>query len=99
MEAIKPKPSAALTAGKGRYSAEKGATFWFTGLSGSGKTTLSSILKEKIDEMIDDKKKVFILDGDLLRSGLNKNLGYSKEDRAESDRRIAEVTKLLTMSG
>ena len=77
----------------------KGATFWFTGLSGAGKSTLSEAFKKEIDGMIGDKQKVFILDGDVIRTGLNKDLGFTKEDRAENIRRISEVAKLFAMSG
>lgn len=49
--------------------------------------------------MIGDKDKVFILDGDVIRKGLNKDLGFSAEDRAENIRRISEVSKLFAMSG
>ena len=76
-----------------------GGTFWFTGLSGAGKSTLSSALKEKIDHMIQDTQKVFILDGDVIRTGLNKDLGFTAEDRAENIRRISEVAKLFALSG
>jgi len=56
-------------------------------------------LKAKIDALVGDNKKVFILDGDVIRTGLNKGLGFSNEDRAENIRRIAEVSKLFAMSG
>lgn len=77
----------------------KGATFWFTGLSGAGKSTLSQFLKEKLDGMLGDNRKVFILDGDVIRTGLNKDLGFTAEDRAENIRRISEVAKLFALSG
>lgn len=85
--------------GEGTHILQKGATYWFTGLSGSGKSTLSVGLKEKIDALVGDNKKVFILDGDVIRAGLNKGLGFSAEDRTENIRRIAEVSKLFAMSG
>jgi len=81
------------------FSLKKGATFWFTGLSGAGKSTLSNALKDKLDKELGDKNKVFILDGDVIRQGLNKDLGFSAEDRAENIRRISEVAKLFAMSG
>lgn len=81
------------------YSLQKGATFWFTGLSGAGKSTLSNALKNRLDSMLGDTKKVFILDGDVIRTGLNKDLGFSAEDRAENIRRISEVAKLFALSG
>ena len=88
-----------LTTGSASHSVGQGATYWFTGLSGAGKSTLSSALKTKIDELVGDNKKVFILDGDVIRKGLNKDLGFSAEDRAENIRRIAEVAKLFALAG
>lgn len=82
-----------------RHTLDKGATFWFTGLSGAGKSTLSSAVKAKLDKMLGDSNKIFILDGDVIRKGLNKDLGFSAEDRAENIRRISEVSKLFSMSG
>jgi len=82
-----------------RYELQSGATFWFTGLSGAGKSTLSEAIKAKLDVMLRDKSKVFILDGDVIRMGLNKGLGFSPEDRAENIRRISEVAKLFALSG
>ena len=76
-----------------------GATYWFTGLSGAGKSTLSVALKEKIDKLVADNKKVFILDGDVIRQGLNKDLGFTPEARAENIRRISEVAKLFALAG
>ena len=81
------------------YTVQKGATYWFTGLSGAGKSTLSEALKKTLDVEVGDKNKVFILDGDVIRTGLNKGLGFSAEDRAENIRRIAEVSKLFNMAG
>jgi len=78
---------------------EKGATFWFTGLSGAGKSTLSNAVKVELDKMLEDDNKSFILDGDVIRKGLNKDLGFTAEDRAENIRRISEVSKLFSMSG
>jgi adenylylsulfate kinase len=81
------------------YSIQKGATFWFTGLSGAGKSTLSVAIKNELDKMVGDSRKCFILDGDVIRRGLNKDLGFTAEDRAENIRRISEVAKLFAMSG
>jgi 3'-phosphoadenosine 5'-phosphosulfate synthase len=80
-------------------SVSAGATYWFTGLSGAGKSTLSGAVKTQIDKLVGDNKKVFLLDGDVIRTGLNKDLGFSKEDRAENIRRIAEVSKLFCLAG
>ena len=69
---------------------------WFTGLSGSGKTTLAANLEK---ELFFRRFFCQVLDGDNIRSGINNNLGFSKEDRLENIRRIAEVTKLLLNTG
>lgn len=82
-----------------RFELLKGVTFWFTGLSGAGKSTLSEAIKARLDVMLEDKNKVFILDGDIIRTGLNKGLTFSPEDRAENIRRISEVSKLFAASG
>lgn len=69
---------------------------WFTGLSGSGKSTLANNLEIKL---INDRVLTYILDGDNIRHGLNKDLGFSEEDRKENIRRIGEVSKLMVDSG
>jgi len=81
------------------WKANQGATYWLTGLSGAGKSTLSEAVKEKLDKMLGDKSRVYILDGDVIRTGLNKGLGFSPEDRTENIRRIGEVSKLFNMAG
>jgi len=70
-------------------------TIWFNGLSGSGKTTLGEKLIEYYKK---SNTKVFLLDGDVLRDGLNNNLGFSIEDRHENLRRAAEVAKILNQN-
>ena len=72
---------------------QKGATIWLTGLSGSGKSTIAVELEHAL---IENKHQTYILDGDNIRHGLNKNLGFSPEDRTENIRRIGEVAKLFT---
>jgi adenylylsulfate kinase len=69
---------------------------WFTGLSGSGKTTLASNLEK---ELFFRRFFCQVLDGDNIRSGINNNLGFTKDDRLENIRRIAEVSKLLVNAG
>jgi adenylylsulfate kinase len=69
---------------------------WFTGLSGSGKTTLATLLQEKL---VKEKINCTLLDGDVIRRGLNKDLGFSDADRKENIRRIAEVSRLFIDSG
>ena len=74
-------------------------TVWFTGLSGAGKSTIAIEVKKRIDSMLGREDKVFILDGDIVRQGLNKDLGFSADDRTENIRRISEVSKLFNISG
>lgn len=73
-----------------------GATLWFTGLSASGKSTLAFTCEHAL---IEHGHLAYVLDGDNVRHGLNKNLGFSAEDREENIRRIAEVGKLFSDSG
>lgn len=73
-----------------------GCTVWFTGLSGAGKTTLSFKVEAELTRM---GVPCYGLDGDNCRTGLNKNLGFSQEDRAENIRRVAEVSKLFADGG
>ena len=72
---------------------QKGVTIWLTGLSGSGKSTIAVEIEHAL---IENKHQAYILDGDNIRHGLNKNLGFSPEDRTENIRRIGEVAKLFT---
>lgn len=74
----------------------KSAVLWFTGLSGSGKSTISVELEKKLHNA---GIRAFRLDGDNIRHGLNKNLGFSPEDRKENIRRIGEVSKLMVEAG
>lgn len=71
---------------------QKGIVVWLFGLSGSGKTTLSTLLKEKLES---EGFFTITLDGDVLREGINKDLGFSESDRAENIRRAAEIAKLM----
>ena len=73
-----------------------GKVLWFMGLSGSGKTTIAKELKKRFDQI---EIKSLILDGDDLRNGINKDLGFSIEDRYENIRRAAEIAKLLSNNG
>ncbi|MCD7817636.1 MAG: adenylyl-sulfate kinase [Lachnospiraceae bacterium] len=75
---------------------QKACTIWFTGLSGSGKSTLANALEKRLAAM---GKHTMLLDGDNIRLGLNKNLGFSEADRIENIRRIAEVSKLMNDAG
>jgi adenylylsulfate kinase len=75
---------------------QKGATLWFTGLSGSGKSTVAVALEQ---ELFKRGKLCYRLDGDNIRLGINKNLGFSAEDRTENIRRIGEIAKLFVDCG
>lgn len=75
---------------------QKGATIWFTGLSGSGKSTLAVALERAL---LKRGKVAYRLDGDNVRLGINKNLGFTAEDRTENIRRIGEVAKLFADAG
>ena len=74
----------------------KSAVIWFTGLSGSGKSTVSVALEKAL---FNEGKQTYRLDGDNVRHGLNKNLGFRPEDRTENIRRIGEVAKLMVDAG
>lgn len=71
-------------------------TIWLTGLSAAGKSTLAFALER---ELIDQGRACYVLDGDNVRHGLNRNLGFSPEDRAENIRRISEVARLMNDAG
>jgi adenylylsulfate kinase len=75
---------------------QRGATLWFTGLSGSGKSTIAFTLEHAL---IEQGRLAYALDGDNIRHGLNKNLGFSAADREENIRRIGEVAKLFADCG
>lgn len=81
---------------RNRQNGHHSFVVWFTGLSGSGKSTIANQLEKKLFE---NKIKTYSLDGDNIRSGLNKGLTFTKEDRTENNRRIAEVAKLFMDSG
>ena len=75
---------------------QKGCTIWLTGLSASGKSTLAFTLEHAL---VQRNRLAYVLDGDNVRHGLNKNLGFSEEDREENIRRIGEVAKLFADAG
>lgn len=75
---------------------QKGCTIWFTGLSGSGKSTIAFTLEHAL---VQRGRLAYVLDGDNIRHGLNKNLGFSAADREENIRRIGEVAKLFADAG
>jgi adenylylsulfate kinase len=76
--------------------AQKPCILWFTGLSGSGKSTIANAVEVKLAKL---KKHTYLLDGDNVRHGLNKDLGFSDTDRVENIRRIGEVSNLFADAG
>src|ERR1044071_2982032 len=87
---------AVTRADREQMNGHKGATVWLTGLSGSGKSTIAVDLEKRLCER---GVRTYILDGDNIRHGLNKDLGFSPADRTENIRRIGEVAKLFTEAG
>ncbi|MBB5371904.1 sulfate adenylyltransferase subunit CysN [Acidocella aromatica] len=75
---------------------QKPAVLWFTGLSGAGKSTIANLVEKKLVRM---NRHTFLLDGDNVRHGLNKDLGFTQADRIENIRRVGEVAKLMTDAG
>ncbi|MGE4304364.1 MAG: sulfate adenylyltransferase subunit CysN [Novosphingobium sp.] len=89
----------ALDIGRKQHAALKNqapAVLWFTGLSGSGKSTIANLVEKKLHRM---NRHTFLLDGDNVRHGLNKDLGFTESDRIENIRRVGEVSKLMTDAG
>ena len=74
----------------------RGQVIWLTGLSGAGKSTIAMALER---HLFDDGRQVYVLDGDIVRTGLCQDLGFSPEDRAENIRRIGEVARIMANSG
>lgn len=83
-------------ASREKLNSHKGKVIWFTGLSGSGKSTIANALEV---ELFKQGKHTYLLDGDNIRQGLNKDLGFTDADRIENIRRIAEVAKLMMDAG
>ncbi|HEY0137740.1 MAG TPA: adenylyl-sulfate kinase [Nannocystis sp.] len=79
-----------------RSKGQRGAALWFTGLSGAGKSTVAAIVDHRLQQA---GRHSFILDGDNLRHGLCKDLGFAPEDRAENIRRLGEVARLFVEAG
>ena len=89
----------ALDVSKATRAASKGqrpAVLWFTGLSGAGKSTIANLVEKKLQAM---GRHTYILDGDNVRHGLNRDLGFTDADRVENIRRVAEVAKLMADAG
>lgn len=79
-----------------KLNGHRGATLWYTGLSGSGKSTLANEVASALHAM---GARTYVLDGDNIRQGLNRGLGFSDDDRRENIRRIAEVARLFSDAG
>ena len=81
---------------RARLNGQKPVLLWFTGLSGAGKSTIANSLEQKLHSL---GKRTFVLDGDNVRHGLNRDLGFTEADRVENIRRVAEVAKLFVEAG
>jgi bifunctional enzyme CysN/CysC len=93
---VVPETSGVPAADRARRMGQRGLTVWLTGLSGSGKSTIARELERALHA---EGRHAFVLDGDTLRTGLTRDLGFSREDRAENVRRTAEAARLLTDAG
>ncbi len=93
---IRREASMVATEDREQILKQRGVTIWLTGLSGSGKSTIAKQLEQ---QLIQDGHLCYILDGDNIRHGLNRDLGFSAEERKENIRRIAEVAHLFNMAG
>jgi bifunctional enzyme CysN/CysC len=83
-------------AARATLKGQKPCVLWLTGLSGSGKSTVANLVEKKLHAM---GHHTYLLDGDNVRHGLNRDLGFTEEDRVENIRRVAEVTKLMVDAG
>jgi bifunctional enzyme CysN/CysC len=81
---------------RAQLKGQKPAVLWFTGLSGAGKSTIANLVEKRLHAA---RRHTFILDGDNVRHGLNKDLGFTTQDRVENIRRVAEVARLMTDAG
>src|SRR5262249_31095831 len=75
---------------------QQACVIWFTGLSGAGKSTIANLVEKRLVSM---NRHTYLLDGDNVRHGLNKDLGFTAQDRVENIRRVAEVAKLMVDAG
>jgi bifunctional enzyme CysN/CysC len=83
-------------ASRAALKGQKARVVWLTGLSGAGKSTIANLVEKRLQA---DGRHTYLLDGDNVRHGLNKDLGFTEEDRVENIRRVAEVSKLMVDAG
>lgn len=93
---LHPQPLAVTQAARAALKSQTPRVLWFTGISGAGKSTIANLVEQKL---LAAGRHTYLLDGDNIRHGLNSDLGFTDQDRAENIRRIAEVAKLMTDAG
>jgi bifunctional enzyme CysN/CysC len=93
---IQPQASSVTRQMRAAALGQQPAVLWFTGLSGAGKSTIANLVEQKLQAL---GRHCFLLDGDNVRHGLNKDLGFTEADRIENIRRVGEVARLLTDAG
>jgi adenylylsulfate kinase len=96
MENIVWHPHPVTKENRSTHKKQRPCILWFTGLSGSGKSTIAGAVEQKLYEL---GHHTYLLDGDNVRHGLNKDLGFSDDDRVENIRRIGEMSKLFVDAG
>ena len=94
---IYPYPTSITENERSKIKGHKAAVLWFTGLSGSGKSTLANRVEQIL--CLEFNSHTYLLDGDIIREGLNRDLGFSEKDRTENIRRVGEVCRLFTDAG
>lgn len=94
---IYPYPTSITNIERRKIKGHKAAVLWFTGLSGSGKSTLANRVEQIL--CLEFNSHTYLLDGDIIRDGLNRDLSFSEKDRTENIRRIGEVCRLFTDAG
>jgi bifunctional enzyme CysN/CysC len=93
---IHHRPMKVDKASRAAVNAQKPCVLWFTGLSGAGKSTVADLVEQRLQAA---GKRTMLLDGDNVRHGLNRDLGFTHEDRVENVRRVGEVSKLMVEAG
>ena len=96
MRDVRPQALSTTRADRERLNGHKGLVVWFTGLSGAGKSTLANALEAALHAR---GRRTYVLDGDNIRLGLSRDLGFTDADRAENIRRVAEVARLMMDAG